>query len=239
MAKNVANAEVKNEVVNVEDVNKEVSTTVEEEAQAADKEKGFTDEEVKANAIIRARLPKLVEKVMQFDRRSGNFIRRSLVTVTDKNGAPLYDGNGNELKKNTSLTIPLIEIDEETGKPILDENGNVIPTDAALYCNDEIMAKRAARTVLNYDRTMEDFAKEEERLEKELAALRGKRDSYITDWNEAKELVMLFKLPESASARVSLTAKVEKQESIISAMRAKMVAAGVSEEEIDELVKGM
>lgn len=160
-----------------------------------------TPEVQKATAILRAKLPALGAAALNFEKRTGNFFRATIVKQED----------GTE-----KLVRGVVEDSE-------------IPAD----CAAEIAAKRAAAFVRAEGKNREKIAEEIAKLEAELQAKKEEAEQFDADVEAAKEVVMSFELPKSAS-RASVSArlaevesKAAKMQSEAERLRQMLIAAGI------------
>ena len=160
-----------------------------------------TPEVQKATAILRAKLPALGAAALNFEKRTGNFFRATLVKQED----------GTE-----KLVRGVVEDSE-------------IPAD----CAAEIVAKRAAAFVQAEEKNREKIAAEIARLEAEMQARKEEAEQFDAGVKAAKEVVMSFELPKSAS-RASVSArlaevesKAAKMQSEAERLRQMLIAAGI------------
>lgn len=160
-----------------------------------------TPEVQKATAILRAKLPALGAAALNFEKRTGNFFRTTLVKQED----------------GTERLVRGVVEDSD------------IPAD----CAAEIAAKRAAAFVQAEEKNREKIAAEIARLEAEMQARKEEAEQFDADVEAAKEVVMSFELPESAS-RASVSArlaevesKAAKMQSEAERLRQMLIAAGI------------
>lgn len=191
-----------------------------------------SDPETKAAAILRARLPHLSEKGLNFEKRTGRFFRGILEKVTEK----VQDADGNEVDKTDKqgnivfVKNPDGTIAEKMRRIVVDladEDGNVYDefNDEALLA--EINAKRAAAFVLD--------EKRKERLESELQELKGQIAikeqeiaAYEVDKQNAVEVVNATELPKrEQKERATLKVKVDTLQDENAKLRAALIAAGI------------
>ena len=155
----------------------------------------------KANAILRARLPKLNEQNLNFEARTGNFFKAS--TYTNEDG------------------------EEKLRRMVVEDS--LIPTE----CADEMEIKRAAACVKFHASKVEKQQTVIDECKKALAEAKEYLATLNADHAKAVELVEAFELPEKEkTARVTLTAKVEKQASEIDRLRAMLAAAGIDPDSV-------
>lgn len=226
-AKNLENAQVENvEMANVENMNVEATENaqvenVENGDMLTEDEKAENETALKAGAILRLRMPNLTKHALSFEKRTGNFFRATLVKQVDKNGEPIWDGNGNQVEKIQRLVVDL-------------QNEDGTPTVEAVECEEEIKIKRAAGLVLTQDTKREKYAKEVEELEKKLAEAREALEGFNGEVQEATAIVDAYELPEKeareAKERLSKKELEEKAAAIEEQnkkLRAMLIAAGI------------
>ena len=158
----------------------------------------------KAAAILRAKLPTIGELVLCFEKRTGNFVRRSILTSE----------NGEQVNKCTTLT------DEEV---LTEAAAKGLDADTL---NAEMSAKRAAAIVQGYEADKAKAAAKVEEAEKALATAIDDAAKVEEDYTTAAAIVEGFELPEKAE-RVTLKATVDKQAAEIERLLALLAAAGV------------
>lgn len=164
-----------------------------------------TPEVQKATAILRAKLPALSAAALNFEKRTGNFFRATLV--------PQEDGT-------EKLVRGVVEDSE-------------IPADCAADCAAEIAAKRAAAFVQAEEKNRAKLGEEIAKLEAELQAKKEEAGQFDADVEAAKEVVMSFELPKSAgrasvSARLAeVESKAAKMQSEAERLRQMLIAAGI------------
>ncbi len=211
MSKDKKNAQKTPTAANVENT---VENTVENEQ---------TPEQLKAAQVLRAKLPALSERNFNFEKRTGNCFTASIVTV--------YDEEGNEVLENgevkQKLTRKVVEIENEAGE-LLPEYEDIA---------NDLATKRAAAFVLSFEANVNKLMKKKIELEKEITLISENLDSMDSDLITSIELVMNAELPERAQ-RVNMTVKLTAANDKLEKMRAMLLAAGMSEEEINEQLNG-
>ena len=174
-------------------------------------EKELTPLEKKAAAVLRAKLPHLSEKGLNFEKRTGNFFRAVLQTQDD----------GTE--KVSRLVVADADIEGMTD---------------ALAA--EMSIKRAAARIMSaesdaakLEKRIEEARAELAALEAELAALEAEKAAAAAELEKAAADVEAYELPEKA-ARETLSAKVAAAGSKAAAalsenerLRAMLIAAGL------------
>lgn len=158
----------------------------------------------KAAAILRAKLPTVGELVLCFEKRTGNFVRRSILT----------NENGEQVNKCTTLTDD--EVMTEAAAKGLD----------ASALTAEMTAKRAAATVQGYEAAKAKAAAKVEEAAKAVEAAKAEAAKLDDEYTAAAAIVEGFELPEKAE-RVTLKATVDKQAAEIERLLALLAAAGV------------
>ena len=160
--------------------------------------------EQKAAAVLRAKLPHLSEKGLNFEKRTGNFFRATLQTQDD----------GTE--KVSRLVVADADIDGMTD---------------ALAA--EMSIKRAAARIMSAESDAAKLEKKIEEARDELAALEAEKAAAAAELEKAAADVEAYELPEKA-ARETLSAKVAAAESKAAAamsenerLRAMLIAAGL------------
>lgn len=182
-----------------------------------------TAEEVKAQQVLRAKLPALSEANFNFEKRTGNVFTAAIVKVFDENGeAVIEDGEQKE-----KLTRKVVEIE--------DENGELLPEYEGL--KEDLQAKRAAAYVLGADSLKGKLEKKIEDLTAEIEAAKDELGAMETTLSQSCEIVMSVELPERA-ARVNVSAKLTAATDKLGKMKAMLLAAGLSEDEINEQLNG-
>lgn len=220
----VKNAQIENEneVSNVE--NNESTQTAQIEAT----ETG-TIEEQKAQRVLRAKLPALNARNLNFEKRTGNVFTASIVKVFDEDGNAVIE-NG-EQKERLVRKVVEIEIEGENGEVVL------LPEYADI--KQELEAKRAAAYVLTAETLKEKTNEKIGKLEQELFDAKMELEAMGATLANACEIVMAVSLPEhTAAARVNVTAKLTEATNKLDKMRAMLLAAGLTVEEIDEQLNG-
>lgn len=188
---------MKNAMNNPETVNVEAAA-VEEPARE------LSPLEEKATAVLRAKLPHLSEKGLNFEKRTGNFFRAVLQTQDD----------GTE--KASRLVVADADIDGMTD---------------ALAA--EMSIKRAAARIMSAESDAAKLDKKIDEARAELAALEAEKEAAAAELEKAAADVEAYELPEKA-ARETLSAKVAAAESKAAAalsenerLRAMLIAAGL------------
>ena len=160
--------------------------------------------EKKAAAVLRAKLPHLSEKGLNFEKRTGNFFRATIQTQDD----------GTE--KVSRLVVADADIEGMTD---------------ALAA--EMSIKRAAARIMSAESDAAKLEKKIEEVRDELAALKAEKIAAAAEFNKAVAAVEAYELPEKA-ARETLSAKVAAAESKAAAamsenerLRAMLIAAGL------------
>lgn len=160
--------------------------------------------EIKAAAVLRAKLPHLSENGLNFEKRTGNFFRATIQTQDD----------GTE--KVSRLVVADADID--------------CMTDALAA---EMSIKRAAARIMSAESDAAKLEKRIEEARAELAALEAEKAAAAAELEKAAAAVEAYELPEKA-ARETLSAKVAAAESKFAAamsenerLRAMLVAAGL------------
>ena len=153
--------------------------------------------EKKAAAVLRAKLPHLSEKGLNFEKRTGNFFRATIQTQDD----------GTE--KVSRLVIADADIDGMTD---------------ALAA--EMSIKRAAARIMSSESDAAKLEKKIEEVRAELAALKAEKVVAGAEFEKAVADVEAYELPEKA-ARETLSAKVAAALSENERLRAMLIAAGL------------
>ena len=160
--------------------------------------------EKKAAAVLRAKLPHLSEKGLNFEKRTGNFFRATIAMQQD----------GTE--KVSRLVVADADIEGMTD---------------ALAA--EMSIKRAAARIMSAESDAAKLEKKIEEARAELAALEAEKEAAAADLEKATADVEAYELPEKA-ARETLSAKVVAAESKAAAalsenerLRAMLIAAGL------------
>ena len=159
--------------------------------------------EKKAAAVLRAKLPHLSEKGLNFEKRTGNFFRATIQTQDD----------GTE--KVSRLVVADADIEGMTD---------------ALAA--EMSIKRAAARIISAESDAAKLEKKVKEARAELAALEAEKAAAAAELDKAAADVEAYELPEKA-ARETLSAKVTAAESKAAAalsenerLRAMLIAAG-------------
>lgn len=181
-----------------------VETAAVEAATAETSARELTPIEKKAAAVLRAKLPHLSEKGLNFEKRTGNFFRATIQTQDD----------GTE--KVSRLVVADADIEGMTD---------------ALAA--EMSTKRAAARIMSAESDAAKLEKQIEAARAELAALEAEKAAAAADLEKAAADVEAYELPEKA-ARETLSAKVAAAESKAAAamsenerLRAMLIAAGL------------
>lgn len=160
--------------------------------------------EQKAAAVLRAKLPHLSEKGLNFEKRTGNFFRATIQTQDD----------GTE--KVSRLVVADADIDGMTEELAA-----------------EMSIKRAAARIMSAESDAAKLEKKIEEARDELAALEREKAAAAAELEKAAADVEAYELPEKA-ARETLSAKVAAAESKAAAamsenerLRAMLIAAGL------------
>lgn len=160
--------------------------------------------EVKAAAVLRAKLPHLSENGLNFEKRTGNFFRATIQTQDD----------GTE--KVSRLVVADADIKGMTD---------------ALAA--EMSIKRAAARIMSAESDAAKLEKKIEEARAELAALEAEKVAAAAELDKAAAAVEAYELPEKV-ARETLSAKVAAAESKVAAarsenerLRAMLIAAGL------------
>ena len=159
--------------------------------------------EQKAAAVLRAKLPHLSEKGLNFEKRTGNFFRATIQTQDD----------GTE--KISRLVIADADIEGMTEELAV-----------------EMSIKRAAARIMSAESDAAKLEKKIGEARAELAALEAEKEAAAAELEKAAADVEAYELPEKA-ARETLSAKVAAAESKAAAamtenerLRAMLIAAG-------------
>lgn len=181
-----------------------VETAAVEAATAEAPARELSPIESKAAAVLRAKLPHLSEKGLNFEKRTGNFFRATIQTQDD----------GTE--KVSRLVVADADIEGMTD---------------ALAA--EMSIKRAAARILSAELDAAKLGKKIEEVSAELAALKAEKEAAAAELEKAAAAVEAYELPEKA-ARETLSAKVAAAESKAAAamsenerLRAMLIAAGL------------
>lgn len=177
-----------------------------------------TAEQEKAQKVLRAKLPALTERGFNFEKRTGSLFKATLVGVFNEQGEQVIeDGQPKE-----KISRKVVEIENE--------NGDLLPEFKDIA--EELKAKRAAAFVLTADTRKEKLEATIKDLEAQLNEANEQIATHDITLHEACEVVMGVTLPEKAS-RVSVTAKLTQANDKLEKMKAMLLAAGLSEEEIN------
>jgi len=216
------------ETKNFDDVTNEVTNNDENVERNENSETNvnevLTPEQEKAVAILRAKLPKLTAAGLNFEKRTGNFFRATLVKEVetledgserlDKKGRPVYklDENGNPIERVRRLVV---DLDNDP---------------AAVECADEIEIKRAAALVLDAELTKLKLNKDISKADVALRAAHYAYDNFVDSFKECKNIVENFEIPEK-KVRLAVTAKLAKVEDENAKLRALLLKAGINPDE--------
>lgn len=188
------------ELAAVENVAAEAVENVAPEAPARE----LSPIEVKAAAVLRAKLPHMSENGLNFEKRTGNFFRATIQTQDD----------GTE--KVSRLVVADADIEGMTD---------------ALAA--EMSIKRAAARIMSAESDAAKLGKKIEAARAELAALKAEKEAAAAELDKAAAAVEAYELPEKAT-RETLSAKVAAAESKVAAamsenerLRAMLIAAGL------------
>lgn len=188
----------------MKDVQNNPETAAVEAATAETPARELSPIEQKAAAVLRAKLPHLSEKGLNFEKRTGNFFRATIQTQDD----------GTE--KVSRLVIADADIDGMTEELAA-----------------EMSIKRAAARIMSAESDAAKLEKKIEEARAELAALEAEKEAAAAELEKAAADVEAYELPEKA-ARETLSAKVAAAESKVAAamsenerLRAMLIAAGL------------
>ena len=190
-----------------------------------------TPEQDKARRVLRARLPKLSEAGLNFEKRTGNFFKATLEKATEKT----QDAAGNEVDKLDANGNPVYVMDPRTGTAvekvrrtvveIEDECGELLPEFAGLA--DEVEAKRAAALVAGSDATREKLEKAIDFANQALRDAEKAKSRFDSQYSKALAVLDAFELPETTRAtRMSASLRLAAIEDENAKLRAKLIAAG-------------
>lgn len=181
-----------------------VETAAVEAATAEAPARELSPIEVKAAAVLRAKLPHLSENGLNFEKRTGNFFRATIKTQDD----------GTE--KVSRIVVADADIEGMTD---------------ALAA--EMSIKRAAARIMSAEADAAKLGKKIEEVRAELAALKAEKEAAAAELDKAAAAVEAYELPEKA-ARETLSAKVAAAESKAAAamsenkrLRSMLIAAGL------------
>ena len=198
--KNVQN---NSETAAVEAATAAVEAATVEAATAETPARELSPIEQKAAAVLRAKLPHLSEKGLNFEKRTGNFFRATIKTQDD----------GTE--KISRLVIADADIEGMTEELAA-----------------EMSIKRAAARIMSAESDAAKLEKKIGEARAELAALEAEKEAAAAELEKAAADVEAYELPEKA-ARETLSAKVAAAESKAAAamtenerLRAMLIAAG-------------
>ena len=199
--KNVQN---NHETAAVEAATAAVEAATVEAATAETPARELSPIEQKAAAVLRAKLPHLSEKGLNFEKRTGNFFRATIQTQDD----------GTE--KISRLVIADADIEGMTEELAV-----------------EMSIKRAAARIMSAESDAAKLEKKIGEARAELAALEAEKEAAAAELEKAAADVEAYELPEKA-ARETLSAKVAAAESKAAAamtenerLRAMLIAAGL------------
>jgi hypothetical protein len=203
-------------------VNGENTENVENE----ENDKELTPEQIKAQKVLRAKLPELTLTVdgkeisLNFEKRTGSFFTGSFTKMFDKDGAPIFE-NGVQKERLTRTVIAT-------------ENGDGDTLPEFLTAKSAIEAKRAAALVLHADVKKERLLDEKAEIENRLAEINKEIENFDVNVELSKEVVMAIVLPERTEAeRTTLKVKLESMSEQTLKMRNMLKAMGLSDEQID------
>lgn len=181
-----------------------VETAAVEAATAETLARELSPIERKAAAVLRAKLPHLSEKGLNFEKRTGNFFRATIQTQDD--GA----------ERVSRLVVADSDINDMTEE-----------------LSAEMSIKRAAARIMSAESDAAKLEKKIEEARAELAALEAEKAAAAAELEKAAADVEAYELPEKA-ARETLSAKVAAAESKVAAamsenerLRAMLIAAGL------------
>lgn len=188
----------------MKDVKNNPETVAVENATANEPARELSPIEKKSAAVLRAKLPHLSERGLNFEKRTGNFFRATLQMQQD----------GTE--KVSRLVVADADIDGMTD---------------ALAA--EMSIKRAAARIMSAESDAAKLEKKIEEARAELAALEAEKEAAAIELEKSAAAVEAYELPEKA-ARETLSAKVAAAESKAAAalsenerLRAMLIAAGL------------
>lgn len=210
--------EVVAETVATADVPQSDDTATEDEVREAELS-------VKAAQILRLKMPNLSANGLNFEKRTGNFFRATLVKEEDKNGEPIID-EATGLQKERVARI-VVSLTGEDGQP----------TKEAVQCADEIEIKRAAGRIT---RAEDERKKKIDAIKEAEKALLEANEAYVEFENAfmaAAEKVEAFILPEKeTTVRVAKTKQLEeevlKKAEENAKLRALLIAAGIDPDNV-------
>lgn len=153
--------------------------------------------EKKAAAVLRAKLPHLSEKCLNFEKRTGNFFRAVLQTQDDST------------EKVSRLVVEDAKIEGMTEELAL-----------------EMSVKRAAARIMSAESDAAKLEKKIDEARAELAALEAEKAAAAAELEKAADVVEAYELPEKAT-RETLSAKVAAALSENERLRAMLIAAGL------------
>lgn len=189
---------------NVQNNPETVETAAVEAATAEAPARELSPIELKAAAVLRAKLPHLSENGLNFEKRTGNFFRATIQTQDD----------GTE--KVSRLVVADADIEGMTD---------------ALAA--EMSIKRAAARIMSAESDAAKLGKKIDEARAELAALEAEKEAAAAELEKAAAAVEAYELPEKA-ARETMSAKVAAAESKVAAamsenerLRAMLIAAGL------------
>lgn len=176
-----------------------------EAAAAEEPARELSPLEKKAAAVLRAKLPHLSEKGLNFEKRTGNFFRAVIIQTQD-------DGT------------------ERVSRLVVEDAKIEGMTDALAA---EMSIKRAAARIMSAESDAAKLDKKIEEARAELAALEAEKEAAAAELEKAAADVEAYELPEKV-ARGTLSAKVAAAESKAAAalsendrLRAMLIAAGL------------
>ena len=159
--------------------------------------------EKKAAAVLRAKLPHLSEKGLNFEKRTGNFFRAVLQTQDD----------GSE-------RVSRLVVEDAAIGGMTEELGY------------EMAVKRAAARIMSAESDAAKLEKKIDEARAELAALEAEKAAAAAELEKAADVVEAYELPEKA-ARATLSAKVAAESKAAAALsenkrlRVMLIAAGL------------
>lgn len=218
MSKNKANKEMNDVENDVENVTNEVTSENVTEVTSENESDDRSDEQKKAVRILHAKIPELVERGLNFEKRTGNCFKGVLVDVVDPDGLPVLKNGVPE--QRISRIVQTIE-NEETGE--------LLPEFAVI--KDALTAKRSAAFIDLFEKNNEKLLSKKADLLKQVEAVETELSEMDTKLIEAKQVVMSFELPEPIK-RENLTVKLTAAQEQIELMRQKLIAAGIDPDDM-------
>jgi len=205
-----ANAENANaENTNAENTNAENENAENENAEIVEK----------AKRVLRAKLPALSERNFNFEKRTGSVFTASIVKVFDDEGRPVLENNVQKEK----LSRKVVDVENEDGEMLPEFEDIAI----------ELSQKRSAALVLTFESTVEKLDKKTAEAIAAVEALKAEKALLLDNLSIAKATVMEVDLPERATS-LNVSAKLTQATDKLAKMKAMLLAAGLSEEDIDE-----